>query len=88
MKKILKIAAIVVLALVLLTPIPLYEHDGGTEVYQAILYSVTNYHRLKIDPSKITKLDTGREVAVIEYDTGIEVKVLGITLYSNTTFGK
>lgn len=42
--------------------------DGGTVIYRAIFYSVTDYHSMRID----------------ELVTGIEVKVLGITVYDNT----
>lgn len=39
--------------------------------FQAVLYSVTNYHALR---------------GTDGYDTGIEVKILGYTVYENTTF--
>ena len=55
----------------MLVPIPLRFKDGGTVKYQAILYSITDYH-------VITGVDG--------YDTGIEIKILGITVYENTTF--
>ena len=55
----------------MLFPIPLRYKDGGTIKYQALLYSVTDYHALR---------------GVDGYDTGIEIKILGITVYENTTF--
>lgn len=71
-KKIRKII-IIVLAILFLFPIPIRYKDGGTVKYQAILYSVTDYHSLSLDKG---------------YDTGIEIKILGVTVYKNTTFDK
>ncbi|NLO09789.1 MAG: hypothetical protein GX129_07980 [Clostridiales bacterium] len=69
-KKLLRIA-IIIIAIILLLPIPIRYKDGGTVEYKAILYSVTDYHSLN---------------GVDGYDTGIEIKVFGITIYENTTF--
>ena len=69
-KKIIRIT-IIIIALILLFPIPLCYKDGGTVKYQALLYSITDYHALR---------------GVDGYDTGIEIKILGITVYENTTF--
>jgi hypothetical protein len=71
-KKIIRIT-IIIIALILLFPIPLRYKDGGTVKYQAVLYSITDYHALR---------------GVDGYDTGIEIKILGIKVYENTTFGK
>jgi hypothetical protein len=71
-KKIIRIT-IIIIALILLFPIPLRYKDGGTVKYQALLYSITDYHALR---------------GVDGYDTGIEIKILGITVYENTTFGQ
>lgn len=60
--------------LALLVPIPRHYKDGGTVEYHAILYSVTNYHSIVFDSYEKA------------YDTGIEIKILGITVYENTTF--
>ena len=62
---------IIIIALILLFPTPLRYNDGGTVKYQAVLYSITDYNALK---------------GVDGYDTGIEIKILGITIYENTTF--
>lgn len=76
MKKKTKKIAIIIALLVLLFPIPRHYKDGGTVEYHALLYSVTNYHSIVFDhPNKA-------------YDTGIEIKILGITVYENTTFYK
>ena len=69
-KKLLRIA-IIIIAIILIIPIPISYKDGGTVEYKAILYSVTDYHSLN---------------GVDGYDTGIEIKILGITVYENTTF--
>lgn len=63
--------AIVIIVLILLFPIPLRYKDGGTVKYQAALYSITYYNVLN---------------GVEGYDTGIEIKLLGLTVYENTTF--
>ena len=70
-KKIIRITIIIIIALILL--FPLRYKDGGTVKYQAVLYSITDYHALR---------------GVDGYDTGIEIKILGITVYENTTFGR
>ena len=41
MKKKLTIVLIVILLLILLVPVPIYVKDGGTVVYQAVLYKVS-----------------------------------------------
>jgi len=64
-KKRLRIA-IIIIALILLFPFPLRYKDGGTVKYQVVLYSITDYHTLR---------------GVDGYDTGIEIKILGITVY-------
>lgn len=59
--------------MILLFPIPIRYKDGGTVKYQALLYSITDYHALR---------------EVDGYDTGIEIRILGRRVYENTTFGK
>lgn len=61
---------------IFLFPIPYHYKDGGTVEYHSLLYSVTNYHSIVFND--YTK----------EYDTGIKIKILGITVYENTTFDK
>jgi len=77
MKKILIKIIVFLIILILLIPVPIYVKDGGTIVYQAILYSVTNYHSLYPD-------DTNEKDHKIL--TGIEIKILGFTIYKNTRF--
>ncbi|EHQ91674.1 hypothetical protein DesyoDRAFT_4726 [Desulfosporosinus youngiae DSM 17734] len=69
-KKVIRIA-IIIIALILMIPIPLSYKDGGTVKFRAVLYSITNYHALGEADG---------------YDTGIEIKILGITIYENMTF--
>ena len=69
-KIIIRIVAIII-SLILLFPIPMRYKDGGTIKFKAILYSITNYHAFR---------------ATEGYDTGIEIEILGITVYKNTTF--
>jgi len=68
-KKAIGIVIGIIAALVLLIPVPLYADDGGTVRYQAVLYSVTNYHSMRADDLFLT---------------GIEIKILGMTVYNNT----
>ena len=61
----------VLLAIVLLIPIPLRLKDGGTVVYKALAYSVSRVHRL------------ASVKAEKEYEEGIIIKVLGIEVYND-----
>ena len=61
----------VLLAIVLLTPIPLWLKDGGTVEYKALVYRVLKVHRL-------VPVESGKE-----YEEGIIIKVLGIEVYNN-----
>ena len=73
MKRIALKIIIIVTLLILLIPTPIHYEDGGTVCYQAILYSIKNFHSMK---------------NIGEFDTGIEIKILGITVYETTTFEK
>lgn len=70
-RALLVIAAVLVLAL-LLTPIRLGLKDGGSVRYKALVYEVTKIHQLP-------ELD-----ADYEYIEGVEVKILGVTVYRKT----
>ena len=61
----------VLLAIVLLTPIPLWLKDGGTVEYKALVYRVLKVNRL-------VPVESGKE-----YEEGIIIKVLGIEVYNN-----
>ena len=67
-KQILTISIIVVL-LVLLVPIPMHLKDGGSVKYSALLYSVTDVHRM----NPVTD----------GYEDGTIIKILGFEVYNN-----
>ena len=72
MKKKAMIGICVLLAIVLLVPIPMRLKDGGTVVYHAVLYRVEDVHRLGA-------VDTAED----EYLEGMIVKILGMEVYNS-----
>lgn len=68
-KKFLFIIIILVVLLLLLVPIPKKLKDGGTIVYDAILYDVYDIHSITLDGNG--------------YMEGIVIKFLGVTIYDN-----
>lgn len=58
---------IIIIALILLFPIPMRLKDGGSIKFQAALYSITKYHKLNHET------ETG-------YVDGIGVKILGVEI--------
>ena len=70
MKKKIFIAISILLAIVLLCPIPMRLKDGGTIKYQAVLYSVSDVHRLA--PST----ESG-------YEEGFVIELLGMQVFNN-----
>lgn len=70
MKKKVIIGVFILLAIIILFPVPLRLKDGGTIKYQAILYSVSDVHSLVL----------GSEDA---YHEGIIVEILGMEIYNN-----
>ena len=72
MKKKVMIGICVLLAIVLLVPIPMRLKDGGTVVYHAVLYQVEDVHRLGA-------VDTAGD----EYLEGMIVKILGMEVYNS-----
>lgn len=71
-KKNIVIIVIVILLVILLFPIPMKLKDGGSVEYRALLYTITNYHKLALEES-----DTG-------YIDGIGVEILGIEIVNTT----
>ena len=69
-KKIVTIV-IIIIALILLFPIPMRLKDGGSIKFQALLYSVTKYHKLYHN-------------AEDGYVDGIGIEILGMEVYNNT----
>ncbi len=72
MKKKIIICLAVLAALVLLIPIPMRLKDGGSVVYQAVLYSVKDVHSLNPDLK-----------SEASYKEGIVIKVLGVEIFNN-----
>lgn len=72
MKKKVMIGICVLLAVVLLVPIPMRLKDGGTVVYHAVLYQVEDVHRLGA-------VDTAED----EYLEGMIVRILGMEVYNS-----
>ena len=72
MKKKVMIGIRVLLAIVLLVPIPMRLKDGGTVVYHAVLYQVEDVHRLGA-------VDTAED----EYLEGMIVRILGMEVYNS-----
>ena len=72
MKKKVMIGICVLLAIVLLVPIPMRLKDGGTVVYHAVLYQVEDVQRLGA-------VDTAED----EYLEGMIVRILGMEVYNS-----
>lgn len=70
MKKKVITIVIIIIALILLFPIPMKLKDGGSIKFQALLYSVTKYH----------KLDHNAEDGYID---GIGIEILGMEIYNS-----
>lgn len=73
MKKKSVLIILIIISLILLIPIPMRLKDGGSVKYQALLYSVTKYH----------KLDHTSESG---YVNGIRIEVLGMKIYDRTDY--
>ena len=69
MKKVIVILLVLV-AFVLLFPIREQAKDGGTVLYNAILYDVYDVHRISSEEGK-------------DFDEGIVVKILGYEIFNN-----
>ena len=73
MKKKLIIVSIIIIALILLIPVPMKLKDGGSIEFKAILYKITKYHRLSSIEEDVKYID------------GIAIEILGKEIYNNTT---
>lgn len=67
-KKIIISVVIILLAAILLIPVPIHLKDGGTVKYQAVLYTVSDVHRLTADGG---------------YEDGTIIEVLGVELFNS-----
>ena len=74
MKKKAIILIFVLLAVILLVPIPLRLKDGGTIEYRAILYKVSDVHSL----ATLEETENGKM-----YNEGIIVEILGMEIFNN-----
>ena len=74
MKKKAIIIVCVLLAIVLLFPIPMRLRDGGTVQYKAILYTVTDVHSL----ATIEEQEAGKE-----FNEGIIIEILGFEIFNS-----
>lgn len=75
-KKVIKIICWILVALVLLVPIPMYYKDGGTVSYNAVLYSVTKVHSITSRYTDDGELEMGHKV-------GTRVRVLIFPVYDD-----
>lgn len=73
MKKKITIISII-LAIILLFPIPIRLKDGGTVEYKAILYKVSNVKSL----ASIEEMENGKM-----YNKGIILEILGFEIFNN-----
>ena len=74
MKRLKWIIPLVLILAILLVPIPMRLKDGGTVIYAAIAYRVTDYHSL------------WEEDGIYGYTEGYCVEIFGITVYEKTEF--
>ena len=69
MKKVIT-AICILLVIALLLPVPMRMKDGGTVKYQALLYSVSDVHRLA-------------PTAESGYEEGIIIEILGVQIFNS-----
>lgn len=74
MKKLI-IALVILIFVIFVIPVPRYYKDGGTIEYRAVLYQVICWHRMMRD---------GDTPSISIYYDGLEVRILGKTVYDNT----
>ena len=74
MKKKAIIISCILLAIVLLFPIPMRLRDGGTVQYKAILYTVSDVHSL----ATIEEQEAGKE-----FNEGIIIEILGFEIFNS-----
>ena len=65
--------AVILLAVILLVPVPRHYKDGGTVEYHAVLYQVIFWHTLATDEKNTYSLNY--------YYDGTEIRILGFTVY-------
>lgn len=70
MKKKIITMVVIIIAIILLFPIPMRLKDGGSIEYKALLYTVTKYHKLSGNPNQM-------------YINGLGIEILGIEVYNS-----
>ena len=78
MNKKVKIGILILLAIILLTPLPIRYKDGGTVEYRAILYGVTDVHTM----AKEEDVAKGKD-----FYEGIIVRILFFEVFNNVDYG-
>lgn len=73
MKKKKFIIAIILILVVFLIPIRMNLKDGGSVRYKSLVYEITKIHQLSQETD-----------GVKPYIDGLEVKILGVTIYRET----
>lgn len=73
-RKAILIAGMILLALLLLIPVPMRLKDGGTVEYTALLYKVSRVHSLA---------DTEKMAQGKAYNDGLIIEILGIEVFNN-----
>ncbi len=71
MKKVFVTVIIILLVAIFILPIPMRLKDGGTVKYQAVLYSISDVHRL---------VPTENDAA---YEDGLIIEILGFEIFNN-----
>lgn len=71
-EKVTVLIAILIIAVIFLVPVPYHLKDGGTVVYKALLYTVSDVHSLNPDIE-----------AENPYLEGMIIEILGVEVYNN-----
>ena len=72
MKKKVIIGICVLLAIILLVPIPVHLKDGGTIIYKAMVYQVEKVHRMVLE-----------DISEDGYEDGTIIRIFGIEIYND-----
>lgn len=75
MKKKVMIILTIIVMMILLIPVPIRLKDGGSVEYKAIIYKITDVHRLNSEST------TG-------YEDGFIIEIFGIEIFNNVSYEK
>ena len=70
MKKKIITMVVIIIAIILLFPLPMRLKDGGSIEFKALLYTVTKYHKLSGNPNQM-------------YIDGLGIEILGMEIYNS-----